>query len=100
VLYLAQGEYKKTWWVSKPLNPTLKNCASSIVRVATAAILTLEETSAWTLKSSPNFPLLQDAQLFLSTKKNLKLCDCTRAVTIYQGIQFRAINFLIFDSKK
>jgi len=32
MLYLDQGEYKKTWWVSKPRIPTGKNCESSIVR--------------------------------------------------------------------
>jgi hypothetical protein len=69
VLYLAQGEYKKTWWVSKPRDPTGKNCASSIVRVAAAASITVEETSAWILNISPNFPLLQDAQLFFCAEK-------------------------------
>ena len=68
MLYLTQGEYKKTWWVAKPRNPTRKNCASSIVRVSTAASITLEETSALIL-SSPNFPLLQDAQLSFNAKK-------------------------------
>jgi hypothetical protein len=46
VLYFAQGEYKKIWWVSKPLDPTGKKCASPIVRIANAARLTLEEKSA------------------------------------------------------
>jgi hypothetical protein len=62
MLYLAQGEYKNTWWVPKPRRPTRKKpCASVIVRDATAASTT-SETSAWTLKSSPNFPLPRDAQ--------------------------------------
>jgi hypothetical protein len=67
VLYLAQGEYKKTWWVSKPRDPTGKNCASPIVRVATAASITLEDISQWTLQSSLNFPLLLDAHVLFST---------------------------------
>jgi len=46
VLYLAQGEYKKTWWVTKPRNPTRKNVHPPIVRVAAAASITVEETSA------------------------------------------------------
>lgn len=45
MLYLGQGEYKKTWWVSKTRNPTGKNCASSIVRVAAAVSITLEDDS-------------------------------------------------------
>ncbi len=69
MLYLAQGEYKKTWWVSKPRNPTGKNCAFSIVRVATAANITLEDISHWVSQNSPNFPLLRDAQFFFCAKK-------------------------------
>jgi len=69
VLYLAQGEYKKTWWVSKPRNPTGKNCAYSIVRVAAAASITRKDFSQWISQKSPNFPLLQDAQVFFSPEK-------------------------------
>ena len=69
MLYLAQGECEKTWWVSKPRGPTWKKlCASAIVRVAVAASFTLE-AFVCTLKSSPNFPPLQDAQFLFGTKK-------------------------------
>jgi hypothetical protein len=72
MLYLAQGEDKNKWWGSKPRNPTCeKFCASVIVRVANAASLNLEP-STWTLKSSPNFPLLQDAQFLFG----IFTCEC------------------------
>jgi hypothetical protein len=45
-----------------------KNCASAIVRDASAASFTVE-AYACALKSSPNFPLPQDAQFLFGTKK-------------------------------
>ena len=54
----------------------------SIVRVATAAILTLDLSTRIFEVVFLNLPLLPDARLLLSVTQNLKLCDCDNAVTL------------------
>src|SRR3989304_4869531 len=78
-----KGNVKRLGGFPNLLIQPMKNCMHpSIVRVATAAGL-IFETSTRILKiASSNLPLLPDAQFLLSTLENLKLCDCSRAVTL------------------
>jgi hypothetical protein len=78
---LAQGERKNDmvgFQTSK--SNRQKTHASAIEGVATAASLTVEP-STLTLKCSPDIPLPRRCTLLFSTLKNLKVCDCIKAVT-------------------
>ena len=73
-----------------------KNCVHPpIVRVASAASFNLEP-STWTLKGSPNFPLLRDAHFLFSIKKFKSMWLYQRSHT-WEQLSFGWVSLSVLD---